>query len=68
MPDELADYRSRNFPAEEAKKEEIQIRSAIPKNGGEVKRSFALVLDTLGAEQGHFLDSYWLDSGILSGI
>ena len=68
LREELAEYEDKNFPAEEAKKEELRITSAISRNDATVTRSFALVLDTLGAEHGSFLDSYWLDSGILSGI
>jgi hypothetical protein len=60
-PEELAEYEDKKFAIEEAKKEELKILEASDRDGGNVGRSFALVLDTIGNDQG-----YWLDSGILN--
>ncbi|ARN81129.1 virulence factor SrfB [Methylocystis bryophila] len=60
LPEELADYDSREFSLQEARKEELRITEAVAQDGAAVKRSFSLVFDTLGSEQG-----YWLDTGIL---
>jgi hypothetical protein len=60
LPEQLQDYDPRLFSIEEAKKEELRIDSAEAADGANVKRSFELVLDTIGSETG-----YWLDSGIL---
>jgi hypothetical protein len=61
LPEELADYDSRNFSAAEAQKEELRIVEATARDGANVTRSFGLFLDTLANE-----DEYWLDSGILN--
>jgi hypothetical protein len=61
LPEELQEYESRNFSAEEAKKEELRIVEAIASDGASVKRSFELVLDSIGGDLG-----YWLDNGVLS--
>jgi hypothetical protein len=61
LPDELADYESKNFSALEAMKEELRIVEATARDGANVTRSFGLVLDTLGGEE-----AYWLDTGILN--
>ena len=61
LPEELQEYESRNFSAEEAKKEELRIVEAIASDGASVKRSFELVLDSIGGDLG-----YWLDNGGLS--
>ena len=45
----------------EAIKEDFRIVSAIDQNGLDLTNRMDLVLDTLGSEQG-----YWLDTGILS--
>jgi hypothetical protein len=60
LPEELAEYESRDFSSQEAMKEELRITEAVAQDGAAVKRSFSLVFDTLGSEQG-----YWLDTGIL---
>ncbi len=60
LPEMLQDYDPRLFSIEEAKKEELRIDSAEASDGANVKRSFELVLDSIGSETG-----YWLDSGIL---
>ena len=61
LPEELADYESRNFSASEAQKEELRIVEATARDGANVTRSFGIFLDTLSNE-----DGYWLDSGILN--
>jgi hypothetical protein len=61
LPEELADYESRNFSASEAQKEELRIVEATARDGANVTRSFGLFLDTLSND-----DGYWLDSGILN--
>jgi hypothetical protein len=61
LPEELADYESKNFSALEAMKEELRIVEATARDGANVTRSFGLVLDTLGGE-----DAYWLDTGVLN--
>ncbi|HXW24247.1 MAG TPA: virulence factor SrfB [Xanthobacteraceae bacterium] len=61
LPDELAEYESKNFSAIEAMKEELRIAEAVARDGANVTRSFGLSLDTLGSE-----DGYWLDTGILN--
>ncbi|HEX4411067.1 MAG TPA: virulence factor SrfB [Xanthobacteraceae bacterium] len=61
LPEELADYADKNFSADEAKKEELRILEAVTRDDATVTRSFGLVLDTLGSENG-----YWLDTGILN--
>jgi hypothetical protein len=61
LPEELADYDTRHFSAEEAKKEEIRIVEATARDGANVTRSFGLFLDTFANE-----DGYWLDTGILN--
>ena len=61
LPEELADYESRNFSASEAQKEELRIVEATARDGANVTRSFGLFLDTLAND-----DGYWLDNGILS--
>jgi hypothetical protein len=61
LPEELADYDSRNFSAAEAQKEELRIVEATARNGANVTRSFGLFLDTLASDEG-----YWLDNGILN--
>ncbi len=58
---ELSDYDDRLFSAAEAQSEEIKIADATARNGANVKRSFGLFLDTLGND-----DGYWLDTGILN--
>ena len=63
LPEELADYDSRNFSAGEAQKEELRIVEATARDGANVTRSFGLFLDTLASEE-----VYWLDSGILSVV
>lgn len=63
LPEELADYESRNFSASEAQKEELRIVEATARDGANVTRSFGLFLDTLASEE-----VYWLDSGILSVV
>lgn len=63
LPEELADYDSRNFSSAEAQKEEIRIVEASARDGANVTRSFGLFLDTLANE-----DGYWLDTGILSVV
>jgi len=60
LPEELADYDSRDFSSQEALMEELRITEAVAQDGAAVKRSFSLVFDTLGSEQ-----AYWLDTGIL---
>lgn len=60
LPEDLADYDSRDFSSQEARKEELRITEAVAPDGNAVERSFSLVFDTLGSEQG-----YWLDTGIL---
>jgi hypothetical protein len=61
LPEELADYESRNFSASEAQKEELRIVEATARDGANVTRSFGLFLDTLSND-----DGYWLDTGILN--
>ncbi|WP_036255433.1 virulence factor SrfB [Methylocapsa acidiphila] len=61
LPEELADYESREFSSKEAQKEELRIADATARDGALVTRSFTLTFDTLGNEQG-----YWLDTGILA--
>ena len=61
FPEELQEYDPRLFSIEEAKKEELRIDAAEAPGGANVKRSFELVLDSIGSDTG-----YWLDSGILS--
>jgi hypothetical protein len=63
LPEELADYESRNFSASEAQKEELRIVEATARDGANVTRSFGLFLDTLANDE-----VYWLDSGILSVV
>ena len=61
LPDTLAEYDSRDFSAKEAIREELRITDAVAHDGAPVSRSFILAFDTLGAEQG-----YWLDTGVLT--
>ena len=61
LPEELAEYDSRDFSSKEAQKEELRIADATARDGAPVTRSFSLTFDTLGNEQG-----YWLDTGILA--
>jgi len=61
LPEELAEYDSRDFSSKEAQHEELRIADATARDGALVTRSFALTFDTLGNEQG-----YWLDTGILA--
>ncbi len=61
LPDVLAEYDSRDFSATEARKEELRITDATARDGAPVTRSFTLAFDTLGGEQG-----YWLDTGVLT--
>ena len=61
LPQEIEEYGSKSFSRSEAMKEELKIKSATSKDGATVTRSFSLVLDTLGNDQG-----YWLDNGILN--
>lgn len=61
LPEELAEYDTKNFSSAEAKKEELRIVEATSRDGANVFRSFGLFLDTLASEEG-----YWLDTGILS--
>jgi hypothetical protein len=61
LPEELADYDSREFSSKEAQKEELRIVDATARDGALVTRSFTLTFDTLGNEQG-----YWLDTGVLA--
>jgi hypothetical protein len=63
LPEELADYESRNFSSSEAQREELRIVEATARDGANVTRSFGLFLDTLANEE-----VYWLDSGILSVV
>jgi hypothetical protein len=61
LPEELAEYDSRDFSSKEAQKEELRIADATARDGAPVTRSYSLTFDTLGNEQG-----YWLDTGILA--
>jgi len=61
LPEEVQEYDPKLFSVEEAKKEELRIVDAEAANGATVKRSFELVLDSIGSDTG-----YWLDSGVLS--
>ncbi len=61
LPQEIEEYGSKDFSKSEAMKEELKIESATSNDGATVTRSFSLVLDTLGNDQG-----YWLDNGILN--
>jgi hypothetical protein len=61
LPEELAEYDSRDFSSKEAQKEELRVADATARDGAAVTRSFTLTFDTLGNEQG-----YWLDTGILA--
>lgn len=59
-PDEVADFNSRLFPANEARKEALKLSDATTQDGAPVLPMFALELNTMPDA------GYWLDTGILT--
>ena len=58
--DDVAFEEINKFQKAEAQKEEIQIAGAWDANGASLAKLMQLSFDTMGADEG-----YWLDTGIL---